>query len=98
VQSGHGAIVALRGRHRHSALLFGETTGRALVTFAVAEEAAVLRAAESAKVPIEVVGRVSGRRLSISIDGRIAIDEDVSELTGLWRSAFRRAIESADLL
>ena len=98
MQSGHGATVEMDDAPRTSALLFGESTGRALISFRPAEEEAVRHASEKASVPFALIGRVVGARLVFRQQGRVVLDEDVNELTELWRHAFRRAIESADLL
>jgi phosphoribosylformylglycinamidine synthase len=98
MQSGHGALVEMDDALRTSALLFGESTGRALISFSPAEEEAIRRAAEKASVPFAPIGRVAGARLVVRQQGRVVLDEDVGELADLWRHAFRRAIESADLL
>ena len=84
-------------RVRPAALLFGETTGRA-VSFAPDDETAVRAAASSRRVAILGIGRTGGDRLRISLAGRPLIDESAGELTQTWRGAFRNAIESADLL
>ncbi len=55
MQGGIGATISLDGAARHSALLFGETTGRAVITFAPEHEAAV---------------RAHGRREGRSLHGR----------------------------
>jgi phosphoribosylformylglycinamidine synthase len=84
---------------RPSALLFGETTGRALVTFAPAEESSVRSAAEAAGVPFDLVGRVGGARLVIAMEGRALVDEPVADLRELWTTAFARSMEeSAEVL
>ena len=98
MQSGHGAEVNLDLALRGSSLLFGESTARALISVRPAEEQAVRQAAERASVPFRVIGRVGGERLVVRRQGRPLLDEDVSDLTSLWRHAFRRAIESADLI
>jgi phosphoribosylformylglycinamidine synthase len=98
MKSGLGAVVSLDSDVRPSSLLFGETTGRALVTFEPGNEAAVRAEAERGGVPFAVVGRVGGDRLAISVGGRNVIDEPVSDLRTLWSTAFARALESADVL
>jgi phosphoribosylformylglycinamidine synthase subunit PurL len=95
MSGGVGARVRLAPAVRASALLFGESTGRALVTFDPAEEAVVRAAAEQAGVPLESIGRVGGERLVVEVDGRIAIDEAVADLRALWSTAFTRQIEEA---
>ncbi len=98
MSSGLGAAVSLEGGPRPSAVLFGESTGRALISFPPGEEAAVSERARSAGVPFARLGRVGGARLSASAAGRTLFDVDLDPLTVLWRGAFRKAIESADLL
>ena len=98
MQSGRGVEIALSDGVRRSALLFGESTGRAVITFAPELEPELRAAAKERGVPLEVVGRVGGDRLRVSIRGAILIDEPVAELTQLWRTAFARALESADVL
>ena len=98
MQGGVGADVTLASEIRPSSLLFGESTGRALVSFAPENEAAVRAAAESGGVPFAVLGTVGGGRLKMSVRGRVLVDEDLAVVTELWRGAFVHAIESADVL
>jgi phosphoribosylformylglycinamidine (FGAM) synthase-like enzyme len=98
MQSGLGASIALDGAARTSALLFGETTGRALISFVPENEAAVRSLAREKGVPFSAAGWVGGDRLRIEARGRQLIDEPVAALTDLWRSAFAHALESADVL
>src|SRR5262245_48836348 len=98
VKSGLGAIVDLDSPIRPSALLFGESTARALVTFSSKGEAAVRAAAEQRGVSLQTLGRVGGESLKIAVGGRTLIDEAVTALRELWSTAFAKAIESADVL
>jgi phosphoribosylformylglycinamidine (FGAM) synthase-like enzyme len=98
MQSGNGASIALDGAVRKSALLFGETTGRALISFAPENETAVRALAREKGVPFSAAGWVGGDRLRIEARGRELIDEPVAQLTNLWRTAFAHALESADVL
>jgi phosphoribosylformylglycinamidine synthase II len=98
MQSGLGTSVELGSGLRPSALLFGETTGRAVVSFPAGEEPAVRAAAGLRRVPFTLAGRVGGDRLKIATDGRTLVDEPVSALAVLWRTAFAHALESADVL
>jgi phosphoribosylformylglycinamidine synthase II len=98
MKSGLGAGIALDSEVRASALLFGESTGRALVTLEPRAEAAVRAAAEQSGVPFAVIGRVAGDRLRISLRNRELVDEPVGSLRELWSTAFARALESADVL
>ncbi len=98
MKSGLGADIALDSDVRPSALLFGESTGRALVSFEPKAAAAVRAAAEQSGVPIGVIGRVGGDRLQIAVGGRALVDEPVAALQDLWSTAFARAMEAADVL
>ena len=44
------------------------------------------------------IGAVNRARLRISLGGRGVVDEDVAALRDLWKTAFERAIESAEVL
>ena len=98
MQGGLGAAVELEYSFRASSLLFGESTGRALISFEPERRAAVERATRERGVPFRVLGNVGGVRLRIGINRRALLDEDLATLGGLWRGAFARAIESADVL
>jgi phosphoribosylformylglycinamidine synthase subunit PurL len=98
MKSGLGAAIDLDSQIRPSALLFGESTGRTLVSFSPGSEDAVRAACDQRKVPLQVIGRVGGERLKIIVGGRTLIDEAVATLRDLWSTAFAKAIESADVL
>jgi phosphoribosylformylglycinamidine synthase len=98
MQGGLGASIALDDAVRKSAQLFGESTGRAIVSFAPENEAAVRALASEKGVPFSAAGWVGGDRLRIEARGNQLIDESLGELTTLWRTAFARALESADVL
>jgi phosphoribosylformylglycinamidine synthase len=95
---GLGADVRLDPALRLSSLLFGETTGRVVLSFRPQDEGRIRSAAAELGVPLAVVGSVGGARLRISAGGRAALDEDVARLRDLWTSAFERAIESGEVL
>jgi phosphoribosylformylglycinamidine (FGAM) synthase-like enzyme len=95
---GVGAEITLDASSRPSALLFGESTCRVLLTLAPEAENAVRAVARRLGVPIHLIGRVGGDRLRISVAGRSLIDEDVARLTEIWKTAFAHAMESADVL
>ena len=98
MQSGLGASIVLDSAVRTSALLFGESTGRALISFAPDDETAVRALAREKGVPFSAAGWVGGDRFRMEARGRQLIDEPVSELAELWRTAFAHALESADVL
>ncbi len=96
--SGLGAELALQSAVRPSAVLFGETTARAVVSFEPGEERAVRETAERLGVPFGILGRVGGDRLRIALDDRVRIDESVASLNDTWTNAFAQAMEAADVL
>ncbi len=93
-----GAEISLDDEVRPSALLFGETPGRAVVSFAPESGAAVDGAAKKAGVPFRKIGRAGGSRLKVSIGGSLAIDEEVAALAEPWKGAFAHAMEAAEVL
>jgi phosphoribosylformylglycinamidine synthase len=93
-----GAGITLDSKLRPSALLFGETPGRALVSFGPDQENEVRATAEKLGVPFRVIGRVGTERLRITLDGRVLIDEGIAALSDLWAHAFSRSMEAADVL
>jgi phosphoribosylformylglycinamidine synthase len=95
--SGIGAAIELESPVRPSSLLFGETTGRAVVTFPTAGAEAVRAAALSAGVPIRTIGAVGGGNLRVAVAGRLLVDEPVAALRDLWATAFERSLESVVL-
>ena len=98
MKGGRGAEISLPETIRPSALLFGETTGRAVITFAAANESSIREAAAAAGVLFRAVGRVGGGSLSLRVAGRALIEENVASLSEIWSTAFERAIAAADVL
>jgi phosphoribosylformylglycinamidine synthase subunit PurL len=96
--SGLGSEIAFDSDIRTSVLLFGETPGRALVSFDPDREKELRASAEKRGVPFRVIGRVGGDRLRIAVASRVLIDERIGALEELWKNAFARAIEAADVL
>src|SRR4030095_7966688 len=98
MQGGLGAAIALDSKVRPSALLFSESTGRAVISSAPEGEEAVRAAAQMRGVPFMALGRVGGDRLTISVGRMTLVDEPVAALAVLWRTAFAHALESAEVL
>ncbi len=98
MKGGIGAEITLEADLRLSALLFGESAGRAVITFAPEGQAAAEAAAKKAGVPLRRIGRVGGKRLKISAGDRVLIDEPVEALTQVWKTAFAHSLESPDVL
>jgi phosphoribosylformylglycinamidine synthase len=79
---------------RPHVVLFSESASRAVVTVGGADLPAFLRQAAQAGVPAQTIGRTSGTRLMIAVDGHQVIDSEVREAERHWSSAleshFRR--------
>ena len=99
MKKGMGAEIALEvGGVRPSAALFGESTGRVIVTYPPEAQAAVPAAAKKAGVPFAHIGRVGGPALRVAIGKKVFIDEKVAALAQIWTTAFAEAMEAADVL
>ena len=89
-----GAEVALADSIRPDAVLFGESTGRVIVTSARAEE--LLDQARAAGVPAVRIGTTGGVRLRIGPpEGPAWIDAALAELHSIWSRALPRRLEAA---
>jgi len=88
-----GARVSIAGELRTSAALFGESTGRVLVSCAAGNAAAVEALARSAGIPFAVLGAVGGGSVRIEQGGRVRIDAPLDTLKALWSTAFQRSVE-----
>ncbi|HEX5134455.1 MAG TPA: phosphoribosylformylglycinamidine synthase subunit PurL [Thermoanaerobaculia bacterium] len=95
MESGLGVDVRLDAPVRPSSLLFGESTGRAILTFDPEEERAVRSAAAAEGVRLQLIGRVGGERFLVRMGEGALLDESVAELRDLWTTAFARRIEEA---
>jgi len=81
-----GAEVDLKGELGPTAMLFSESPSRIVVSFTASDASAVQEIAERHNAPFAIVGRVGGRRLTISVNGAEAVDSEVSEMEAVWRS------------
>ncbi len=78
---------------RASSVLFGESTGRALVSFSREDAATVEKLAKAKGVPCAPIGNVSGGSIRIDLDGKTLIDAPLDTLKARWATAFRIAVE-----
>ena len=99
--SGHdgirGAVITLKkGQLRNDAVLFGESQSRVVVSVKPSHRQAVLDQARSFGVPADVIGRVSGDRLVISVGHEgtkpCLIDQPVSGLLDRWAGSLERSL------
>ena len=89
-----GAEVTLTDSIRPDALLFGEATGRVIVTSANPEE--LLARARAAGIPAARIGTTGGTQLRIGpAQGPAWIDASLAELHSIWSRALPRRLEAA---
>ncbi len=89
-----GAEIQLADSIRPDALLFGESTGRVIVTSTQPE--ALLAEARAAGVPAVRIGTTGGARLRIGpVQGAAWIDAALADLHTIWSRALPRRLEAA---
>ena len=86
-----GAVDELhRAQWVTNATLFGESASRIVVSSASRHLDTVLASASAAGVPAQEIGRVSGDRIRLSVNGRLAIDTPVATAETAWATAIER--------
>ncbi|MFA0757867.1 MAG: hypothetical protein KEFWMYNX_000331 [Candidatus Fervidibacter sp.] len=75
---------------RLSALLFGETSSRIVVTVAPERLGALMALAKAHECPAFVLGEVGGERLSMEAQGRQLFSVSVGEMAKAWQEGLRR--------
>jgi len=92
--AGIGARVALADPLRIEALLFGESTGRVVVTSGDPQR--LLALARAAGVPARHIGETGGARLTLGREhGAPWIDSELSRLAAIWSAAIPRRLEGS---
>lgn len=87
-----GAEIALAGNGVSTeAMLFGETPSRIVISFAPENLGRVTELAGNC--PLEIIGKVGGDSLKISVDGRSVIDSTVADLENAWSNALDKKLE-----
>ncbi|MCD6452181.1 MAG: phosphoribosylformylglycinamidine synthase subunit PurL [Acidobacteria bacterium] len=69
---------------RADGLLFGESQSRVIISLPRENLGEAFKLAEEKRIPLEVIGRVGGKRLRIASGGRILIDTGLSFLRKGW--------------
>lgn len=72
-------------------LLFGETPSRIVISFAPENLEKVKEIA--AGVPFEIIGKVSGEALKVSVDGEEKVSAPVAELETTWITSLEKRLE-----
>jgi phosphoribosylformylglycinamidine synthase len=84
------AVTDVAAGYRLNATLFGESASRILVSTDDARMEELLKTAAALEVPATLIGTTGGRRITIAVDGRAAIDVAVSEAEEAWSMAIER--------
>ncbi|HEX9428445.1 MAG TPA: phosphoribosylformylglycinamidine synthase subunit PurL [Candidatus Polarisedimenticolia bacterium] len=88
-----GAEINLEASGRLDALLFGEAPSRVIVSAPPESRARLEHVARGAGVPIHLLGRVGGDRLSISLCATNVVDLEVVPARAAWRTALARHLK-----
>ncbi len=89
-----GADVNLEGALNPTTHLFSESPSRIVISFDPADASGVRDIAERNNAPFTILGRVSGQRLIINVNGAEAVATDVSDLEAAWRNALSSKLQA----
>jgi len=89
---GIGAVCELRNDSRADFLLFGEGQSRILVSLVEENLERLIQLAKNENVPIAVLGRVTGDRLVVKLNGRKLIDQPVRKIKEVYESSLQRLV------
>ncbi|WEK53615.1 MAG: phosphoribosylformylglycinamidine synthase subunit PurL [Candidatus Cohnella colombiensis] len=84
---GLGADVSFETNLRPDLALFSESQSRILLSAKPEKADALANALKAAGIKVQLLGKVSGDRLTISVGGHVAIDATVAELRHEWKDA-----------
>ncbi len=79
---------------RFSALLFGESVSRIIVTVAPSALEELQEIAKGYNCPMFAIGRVGGSKLEIAFAGKELVKEEVSNLKVVWSTALAQQVGS----
>jgi len=88
-----GCEVRLEGDLSAAALLFAETPSRIVLSAVQGNVAQILKLAREHVVAATVIGRTTGERLSIDLNGERVIDRRVAEVESAWRGVLPGMLE-----
>src|SRR5215204_5807986 len=74
------------------ALLFGETPSRIVISFAPENLEKIKEIAESNKCPVELIGKVTGESLEITVNGSKMVSEKITELEAAWKTSLENQL------
>ncbi len=96
--AGLGMDLALDGGGaRLDVLLFGEASGRVILTADPSQVPALEKDAAAAGLPLLDLGEVRGESLRLSVDGERVLDRPVAALREAWARALPRAMQAPGL-
>ena len=81
-----------RGVLRLDSLLFGETSGRILVSVGSEGEGSLATLCATHRVPCAKIGTTGGARITLAVDGQPLLDADAAELKALHANALEAAL------
>jgi len=87
-----GAVCELWNDSRADFLLFGEGQSRILVSLAEKNLERLIQLAKNENVPIAVLGRVTGDRFVVKLNGRKLIDQQVRKIKEVYESSLQRLV------
>ena len=87
------AVPDAPAQYRDTAALFSESASRVVVSVAPEQLPALLDIAAAAGVPATPIGRVTRDRIRISVEGRPAVDELVTDAHRTWATAIESWFE-----
>jgi phosphoribosylformylglycinamidine synthase len=91
-----GAVIKLTpGRLRKDAVLFGESQSRVVLSSKPSHRQAILDQAKGLGVPAEVIGSVTGNRLTVSLGDATTVDAPVTMLYDRWSLSIERTLNQA---
>jgi phosphoribosylformylglycinamidine synthase len=81
------------GGIRASSLLFGESTGRVLISFSAESRSQIGDLAKTLAIPFGAIGTVTGEEILVRVDGEEKVRRSFESLKHLWSTAFQKAVE-----
>ena len=92
-REGIGAEIELASNDLSAgSLLFGESPSRIVISFTQENLDRIRELA--AGCPFELIGKVTGGKLTISIDGPTALTSPIAELESLWKNSLGNQLET----
>lgn len=92
-----GASVDLSSALPASAQLFSETPSRIIISFKESARARVEEIASKHNCPLQLIGRVGGAQLRITVAHQPAIAHNVNELETHWRTSLGKKLQAENL-